>query len=59
MCVGRMANMGRDIAEVRSAASIIYEAHEQNKNNHFFHATHVRGKLHLNLSSMRCELENE
>ena len=58
MCVGRMADMGRDMAEVRSAI-IIYEAHEQNKKNHFFHATHVRGKLPLNLSSMRCECENE
>ena len=55
MCVGRMADMGRDMAEVRSAANIVYEAHEQNKKNYFFHATHVRGKLPLNLSSMRCE----
>ena len=58
MCVGRMADMGKDMAEVRSAI-IIYEAREQNKNNHFFHATHVRGKLPLNLSSMRFDLENE
>ena len=59
MYVGRMADMGRDMAEVRSAARIIYEAHEQNKKNYFFHATHVKGILPLNLSSMRCELENE
>ena len=59
MCVGRMADMGRGMAEVRSASRIIYEAHEQIKKNYFFHATHVRGKLPLNLSFMKCELENE
>jgi hypothetical protein len=51
--------MGRDMVEVRSAVSIIFEAHEQNKKNYFFHATLVSGKLPLNLSSMRCELQNE
>ena len=61
MCVGRMADMGRGIAEVRLAASVVHEAHEQNKKNYFLHATHVRGrgKLPLNLSSKRCELKNE